>query len=178
MEQPAGDLATLAAAVEVEVDDAFIDRVDAALLRGAVAAAVCHARGAPLEAPRGTLATVSIVDDAAIRSMNRDFRGKDVPTDVLSFPADEAEAEFIVAEEALAAGAGEYLGDIVISFPRAEAQAVEYGHPLDRELAFLAVHGALHLLGHDHETEPESRAMRAAEEAVMAHFPGLARPGA
>ena len=85
--------------------------------------------------------TISVVDDAAIHAMNREYRGVDRPTDVLSFPAAEGET-FPAIPDA-------FLGDIAISLPRAEAQAEEYGHPLLRELSFLAVHGTLHLLGYD-----------------------------
>ncbi len=60
------------------------------------------------------------------------------------------------------------LGDIVISLERAKAQAEEYGHSLQREIAFLTVHGLLHLLGYDHETEEPERVMRAKEEAILA----------
>ncbi len=68
-------------------------------------------------------------------------------------------------------GQPRHLGDVVISFPRAAEQAVEYGHSLRRELAYLAVHGALHLLGYDHETEAEREVMRRKEEAALAEIP-------
>jgi probable rRNA maturation factor len=80
--------------------------------------------------------TLSFVGDAEIRRLNRTFRKKDKATDVLSFPLREraADGKF-------------YLGDIVISLPTARRQAAEIGHPLERELEYLAIHGFLHLLG-------------------------------
>ena len=67
-----------------------------------------------------------------------------------------------------------HLGDIVLSWPRAVAQAAEYGHSVEREAAYLAVHGLLHLLGHDHELPAEAETMRAREEAILAPL-GLSR---
>ena len=84
--------------------------------------------------------TVAFVRDRRIRELNRDFRGKDRATDVLSFPSGDA------------VGA-DYLGDIVISTDAAARQAKEAGHSLDRELNELVIHGVLHLCGYDHETD-------------------------
>ncbi len=103
--------------------------------------------------------TISVVDDAAIHAMNREYRGVDRPTDVLSFPAAEGGA-FPAIPDA-------FLGDIAISLPRAEAQAEEYGHPLLRELSFLAVHGTLHLLGYDHMTDEDRARMFARQNEIL-----------
>lgn len=89
--------------------------------------------------------TLSFVDDPEIRELNRAYRKKDKATDVLSFPLNEK-----------AADGNFYLGDIVISIPRAREQAAELGHPLVRELEILAVHGFLHLLGYDHDAGHEA----------------------
>ncbi len=92
--------------------------------------------------------SVSFVNDNEIKLLNSEFRGKDKPTDVLSFPMSECDEE-----NELDIVTGRYmLGDIVISAERALAQAREYGHSLKREICFLAVHSTLHLLGYDHET--------------------------
>ncbi len=101
--------------------------------------------------------SVSFVDDRAIRALNKQYRGLNEPTDVLSFPQDE-----------LPPGLPQILGDIVISLERADEQAGEYGHRLEREVVYLAVHGLLHLLGYDHETEEGQSIMRAKEEQVLA----------
>jgi probable rRNA maturation factor len=94
----------------------------------------------------------------------------DAPTDVLSFGDDGPATPFVGQPDA-----PRYLGDIAISYERVLAQAADYGHSVSRELAYLAVHGALHLLGYDHERGPDgAAAMRAREEAVMAAL-GLGR---
>ncbi|ATA60709.1 rRNA maturation RNase YbeY [Geobacillus sp. FSL K6-0789] len=121
--------------------------------------------------PDGTEVGVSFVDNERIRLMNRDYRGKDAPTDVLSFALEEegeGEVDIIGADMPLV------LGDIVISIPKAKEQAAEYGHSFMRELGFLAVHGFLHLLGYDHETEEEERVMFAKQEEILTRF-GLTR---
>jgi len=101
--------------------------------------------------------SISFVTTDEIRALNRDFRSKDTPTDVLSFPVDEA---FVT-------GIGRPLGDIVICKEVAEHQAKEYGHPIERELAFLVVHGMLHLLGYDHVTPEDEAAMCAAQDEIL-----------
>ncbi|TGE39873.1 rRNA maturation RNase YbeY [Desulfosporosinus fructosivorans] len=107
--------------------------------------------------------SLMLVDDQRIHALNLEYRGVDRPTDVLSFALQE-ETE----EEPDSEFEDEMLGDIVISVPRARAQAEEYGHSFERELVYLAVHGTLHLLGYDHEEEPDKLEMRHKEEEVMA----------
>jgi probable rRNA maturation factor len=105
-------------------------------------------------------------DDAYIRTLNRDYRGKDCATDVLSFAMqDEGEDEPVLEDDPLAEI---LLGDIVISLETAQRQAEEYGHGMDREIAFLLVHGMLHLLGYDHGEESERQVMRQEEEKILA----------
>lgn len=118
--------------------------------------------------------SLSLVDDERIHELNREYRGVDSPTDVLSFALreeSEEEPEISTGEFELA---DDLLGDIIISVPRAREQAMEYGHSLARELVYLAVHGTLHLMGYDHEQDEERRAMRLKEEEVMARL-GLER---
>ena len=101
--------------------------------------------------------TVVLTDNARLQVMNRDYLGIDAPTDVLSFPASETDPE---------TGA-RYIGDILISMPRAQAQAIAAGHPLESEVQLLVVHGVLHLLGHDHaEAEQKARMWKAQAEIL------------
>lgn len=109
-----------------------------------------------------TEVSVLLTDNATIHSLNRDYRGKDMPTDVLSFALNEGDEPTIID------GPPEnLLGDIIISLEKAAEQAAEYGHGQEREVAFLTLHGLLHLLGYDHETEDDRTEMRQEEEAVL-----------
>ncbi|MDQ0351056.1 putative rRNA maturation factor [Alkalibacillus filiformis] len=115
--------------------------------------------------------SVTFVLDEDIKAINRDYRGKDDPTDVISFALEEqGEGELEVIGEELPL----HLGDIVISVDRAFEQAKEFGHSDNRELAFLAVHGLLHLLGYDHETEDDEKVMFEKQENILQKF-GLTR---
>ena len=118
--------------------------------------------------------SVLLVDNETIRSLNRDYRNKDAATDVLSFPMEEAmDGE---PEPAVIGGPTErLLGDLVISVEMAVAQAAEYGHSVERELAFLSVHGLLHLLGYDHEPDVEAEAVMQAEEKRILSVLGIER---
>lgn len=118
--------------------------------------------------------TVSLVGDGEVRELNRRYRGRDEATDVLSFPLRERAPAGEGPGIAPAEGAPLLLGDVVISLDTAARQAAAYGHSLERELAFLAVHGVLHLLGYDHGTAEEERVMSAEAETVLGAL-GLAR---
>jgi len=98
------------------------------------------------ESQDGELSIV-LTDEARLQELNRDYLGIDAPTDVLSFPASETDPQ---------TGAP-YIGDILISVPRARSQAEAAGHPVESEIQLLVVHGMLHLLGYDH-AEPEEKA--------------------
>ena len=116
--------------------------------------------------------SVTFVDDARIQELNKQHRNIDKATDVLSFPLGENGVYDINPETG-----AKMLGDIVISMERAVAQAEEYGHPLQREVAFLTVHSMLHLLGYDHVNGGlEAVHMREKEEAVLTQL-GLKRNG-
>ena len=112
---------------------------------------------------------VVVTDDGAIRETNRETRGVDRATDVLSFPMFELEpGEKPRAEWADPDTDKVFLGDMMLSLERAAAQAAEYGHSPEREVCYLAVHSALHLLGYDHLDEgPMKAQMRAREEAIL-----------
>ncbi|MFD1422952.1 rRNA maturation RNase YbeY [Laceyella tengchongensis] len=107
--------------------------------------------------------SVTIVDNERIHQLNKEYRDVDRPTDVLSFPLWEPDEEWVIDEEEERVA----LGDIVISLPKAKEQAEAYGHSLDREVGFLAVHGFLHLLGYDHETKEEEKEMFAKQEEIL-----------
>lgn len=106
---------------------------------------------------------ITIVDNEVIHKLNRDYRGVDRPTDVLSFALDEGEEE----PEVTSGEAEHLLGNIIISAPKAVEQGEEFGHGLTREMTYLAVHGLLHLLGYDHMAEADKKIMRAHEEAIL-----------
>lgn len=109
--------------------------------------------------------SVTFVDDEGIRELNKKFRNLDKPTDVLSFPLLDYEGE---SEEPFFDELCHNLGDIVISLERAMAQANEFGHSFEREVAFLTAHSMLHLLGYDHEISDEDDAdMRARQNDIM-----------
>jgi len=131
-------------------------------------------RALELEGWQDAEVSIVLTSDEEIRELNLEYRGIDSPTDVLSFPLLEPEAPgAVIAPGAVDPdqwGSSEpvALGDIVISLPRAMVQADEYGHSLRRELAFLTVHGTLHLVGYDHVTQELERIMREREEAILA----------
>jgi probable rRNA maturation factor len=113
--------------------------------------------------------TIVIVDDETIRTVNRDYRGVDAPTDVLSFAAQEGDEDLAVPED-LAAELDRYLGDILIALPYSLRQAARFGTTAEAELRLLVVHGVLHLLGYDHGSAEEETEMWSLQEAILAGF--------
>ncbi|MEH7303928.1 rRNA maturation RNase YbeY [Neobacillus drentensis] len=115
--------------------------------------------------------SVTFVSNERIQEINREYRDKDKPTDVISFAMEElGEGEV----ELVGADMPRVLGDIIISVPKAMEQAEEYGHSFLRELGFLAVHGFLHLLGFDHMTEKEEKEMFTLQKEILVEY-GLKR---
>lgn len=106
--------------------------------------------------------SVTLTDNAHIHALNRQYRHIDRPTDVLSFALNESEEPAVMGGLSV-----NVLGDIIISVERAQAQAADYGHSLRREVAFLTVHGMLHLLGYDHMEENDRLAMEKEQKYVM-----------
>ena len=109
--------------------------------------------------------SITLTDDTTIHKLNKEYRGIDRPTDVLSFAFLESDEPEIInndTDEAV-----DSLGDIIISVERAESQAVDYGHSLRREIVFLTVHGMLHLLGYDHMEEADRLEMEKEQEYIM-----------
>ena len=109
--------------------------------------------------------SVSIVDNKFIHEMNKEYRGIDRPTDVISFAFLDTESD---KSAVLNSQGPVVLGDIYISIDKAKEQAIEYGHPLDRELRFLFVHGLLHLLGYDHMKKEDEEIMFPLQEKILA----------
>jgi len=126
--------------------------LDEAGLREAARQALKTHQAAPAEM------TIVVTDDNAVAALNAQYRGTHAPTDVLSFPA-----EIPVTEP----DAPTYLGDLVIAYPYAKAQAEREKHPLDASLSLLVVHGTLHLLGFDHDTPTNKATMWAAQAAAL-----------
>ena len=145
---------------EVEVSQSVTDRIES------VIRAALEEQGVELPCEISVLLT----DDEGIHQINLDMRGVDRPTDVLSFPMFELEPgvppegeEYLDPESELCP-----LGDMCISLERAEAQAAEFGHSVEREICYLTVHSVLHLLGYDHLDEgPMKAQMREREEAIL-----------
>ncbi len=119
---------------------------------------------------------VLLTDDEGIRTINLEYRDKDAPTDVLSFPANALNAPLKqlldqdFEPERDVRGGRLILGDIAISMERAQAQAQEYGHSLRREVSFLTAHAMLHLLGYDHMEQGEEEIMRNKQRLIMNHL--------
>jgi probable rRNA maturation factor len=122
------------------------------LISGAARAALTHQK-----TPSDVDLSIVLTDDARLHRLNREYLGIDAPTDVLSFPASESDPE---------TGAS-YLGDILISIPRAREQAASAGHALESEVQLLVVHGVLHLLGYDHAEAGEKRKMWKAQRDIL-----------
>jgi probable rRNA maturation factor len=158
-----------APAIDIQVRSPLWDAEPAAVrtVRAAIAAAAASA---------GQSGEISVVlaDDATIRRLNRRWRGIDNPTNVLSFPAAAAGAR----------APSRFIGDVVIAYETLARESSAEGKPLLHHLAHLAVHGFLHLVGHDHETDSQAEAMEALERDILstlriadpyrAHEPGNA----
>ncbi len=117
-----------------------------------------------LEVPEETVTVVTLTGDEHLREYNRRFRGLDEPTDVLAFAAQEKPTD---QRFQAPPGTEHWLGDIVISLPRARVQARAARHPMDDEVRLLAVHGFLHLLGYDHAEVEEETRMRELTERIL-----------
>lgn len=160
-----------ALSVQVEIDATLLDVVlDTAVIEQVIRQ-VMHNEGQTGAWEVG----IRITDDNELQRLNQQFRGIAAPTDVLSFGNDD-DGDFVGPDgiydddefaDQEATEDRRYLGDLAISYERVVAQASEYGHSVTRELYYLIAHGALHLLGYDHESEAEREAMRQREEAAL-----------
>jgi probable rRNA maturation factor len=147
---------------EVEISESMIETLESLL----------QAAG-EMEGIQTGEVSLTFVNDAEIHQLNKDFRGIDRPTDVLSFAMQETLDEELEITYELEEGEEEpedfddVLGDIIISAATAKAQSEEYGHSLEREIGFLFVHGFLHLIGYDHQDEAAEQEMTTKQEAIL-----------
>ncbi|GAB4580296.1 MAG: rRNA maturation RNase YbeY [Anaerolineales bacterium] len=138
--------------IHIQIDEAYQPVLAETLFEQAAQAVLTHQA-----APPNSALTLVLTGDETLHDLNLRFMGIDAPTDVLSFPSGEPDPE---TEEI-------YLGDILISYPRAAAQAEQGGHPITAELQLLTVHGLLHLLGHDHANAEEKARMWQAQGQIL-----------
>lgn len=149
-------------AISVEVDDEFVDGIDVEALRAAAVATLRH------EGVAAADVSILVTTDEEIQALNRDYRGVDAPTDVLSFAAHEGDELIHDAPADLDALLNRSLGDVVIAWPYAARQAERFGNATHSEVALLVVHGILHLLGYDHASPEEEAAMWSVQEEILA----------
>ncbi|MHA6483733.1 rRNA maturation RNase YbeY [Paenibacillus sp. strain BS8-2] len=144
-----------------EIPEAWIDKLSELLQLAGAAEGITDGEVA-----------LTFIDDEGIHTLNRDYRGIDRPTDVLSFAmqedgTDELDIIFEVDDENEKDPLSGMLGDIIISVDRAKLQSEEYGHSLEREIGFLFVHGFLHLIGYDHQDDASEAEMTAKQETIL-----------
>lgn len=137
----------------LEIHESFTKKIDSETVERVTRITLEH-ESVPWE---NNSLTLVITDDQQIKALNQQYRGVDSPTDVLSFPANYPDPD----------SATNYLGDVLISYPRTEDQAVEAGHLVDQELQLLLVHGVLHLLGYDHTKPGERKRMWTAQAEIL-----------
>lgn len=142
--------------ISIQIDDQFHDKIDNALLEKTVKTTLEIAKTA-----NSFELGLVITDDASIHKMNREYRGIDSPTDVISFALLEGEDFVMPPDQTL------HLGEVVISYPRAIEQAKEQKHTVQREVMWLVTHGVLHLLGYDHENDEDRQQMQDIETVVI-----------
>ncbi len=138
--------------IHIEIAGPYTDKADPVQIEAAVNAALeDHSPGSPVDI------SVVVSGDEEIQRLNSTYLGIDAPTDVLSFPSDEVDPD----------SGNRYLGDILLSYPRAEEQAFQGGHSVNDEIRLLVVHGVLHLLGYDHTDPGEKREMWSVQAKIL-----------
>ena len=143
--------------IKIQIDDPFVANINKALLEKTAYTTLATNK----ECNSFELGIV-ITDDENIHRINKEYRGIDAPTDVISFALLEGENDFVMPPDDTL-----HLGEVIISYPRVVDQAQEQKHPIEREMTWLVVHGVLHLLGHDHETDTDRKAMQAIEKEIL-----------
>jgi probable rRNA maturation factor len=148
----------------VEINILITEGVEAGLEPGWLETVAKRVLEAEKAAAKSEVSLV-VSDEEMVRQLNRHYRGQDEPTDVLAFAThDEAIGlpRFILAPDGLS-----HLGEVIIAYPQAAKQAEEHGHSLKKELTVLLIHGLLHLLGYDHETDEAEAKMQAREKELL-----------
>lgn len=144
--------------IDIEIEKEFRSLLKKSWLRQIAKESLSAAK-----APPSATSSLVIAGDERVHGLNRLYRGKDSPTDVLSFSTQKTHGEsFVLPPEE-----SSHLGDVIISYPQAARQALEYGHSLEREISLLIAHGLLHLLGYDHEKPGDRRKMREKEKEIL-----------
>ncbi len=166
-DDPSGlaDDAQQAIEINVQADDSVAGLLPPdtpALLAQVAAAVLAH------ELVAEAALTILLTDDSVVQQYNRDYRGVDAPTDVLSFAAHDGESELLDLPDELRAALEREMGDLLIAVPYAQRQAVRFGNSLRAELMLLTAHGVLHLLGYDHATPDDARALWQLQEDILA----------
>ena len=147
--------------VSILIEPPFRGRLDRAALRR-LAVRVLKSESVAPPAEVGLVVT----DDETVRDLNRRYRGIDEPTDVLAFGHEATGEPFVTPPDGV-----RRLGEVILSYPTAERQALEAGQSVQEEAAHLVTHGLLHLLGYDHEDPDDERRMRAREEGLLGGEP-------
>ena len=147
--------------VSLAVDPSYAADIDPAWVEQVVTAALAALHSLP---PPAAEVSVTVGNEALLHDLNKRYRGVDRPTDVLAFPMQvpEDREPFVTL-----AAADRQLGDVVICYPRVQRQARTYGHTEQHELAYLLIHGVLHLVGYDHYRDEDFAAMREQEERIL-----------
>ena len=151
----------MASDLNLQIAPQFAELVDGDRLIAVAQAVLAHELPGDGDVPAAAGLSIVVVADAEMQGLNRAYRGVDAPTDVLAFAASEGEPIGLPEE------APPYHGDVILSYPTAQAQALERGKPVAEELALLVVHGCLHLLGYDHADEAERRRMWARQAEIL-----------
>ncbi|MFC1982769.1 rRNA maturation RNase YbeY [Chloroflexota bacterium] len=152
--------------IDVLIEEGAEGCPDASWLRD-ITEKVLSAQGVGADAELGLV----IASQERVQELNRSYRSKDEPTDVLAFfmtsaavKSDEVVLPFVMPPDGVL-----HLGEVIISYPQAVTQAKAHRHSIDRELAILIIHGVLHLLGYDHEAPEQKRQMRTREKEILIH---------
>lgn len=147
--------------ITVEIDENFAAEVAETSLIAAISAVLTY------EEIASAGVAVVVTDNEYVQRLNREYRGVDAPTDVLSFAAQEGDELDVAFAPEAADEIDRYLGDLILAYPYAAAQAARYGYPVQIEMQLLVVHGCLHLLGYDHDTDEAQAEMWAAQSAIL-----------